>query len=203
MKIFWEIGLQAVEILTLIFGILGMTFSLLLLYSPAAVKNLSGVFNRSLNLDRKLAFLDKSVRTEQLFYSHPFVVGACLVAGSLFALVFFFFKLDIVQFSRIVFGAPRTTVGVEMLFEFLVLIGKTACVIGLCLGVVLLVAPQRLRRFESKMNSWFETGPLLERLEKPRDNFDTFLFRHPVFFGALGAAVSCLLIILSVLNLLR
>lgn len=203
MKIFWEIGLQAVEILTLIFGILGMTFSLLLLYSPAAVKNLSSVFNRSVNLERRLSFLDKSVRTEQLFYSHPVVIGSCLVAGSLFALVFFFFKLDIAQFSRIVFASSSTSVGMEILFDFLVLVGKTACVIGLCLGFLLLVAPQRLRRWEGKLNSWFETGPLVEKLEKPRDHFDTFLFRHPVFFGVLGGAVSCLLIILSVLNLLR
>ena len=34
MEIFWEIGLHTVEILTLLFGVLGMAFSLLLLISP-------------------------------------------------------------------------------------------------------------------------------------------------------------------------
>ncbi|MEJ2286887.1 MAG: hypothetical protein P8X85_25235 [Desulfobacterales bacterium] len=51
MEIFWEIGLQTVEILTLIFGVMGMTLSLMLLFAPRLARNLSNVFNRSINVD--------------------------------------------------------------------------------------------------------------------------------------------------------
>lgn len=202
-QIFWEIGLQAVEIMTLVFGILGMSFFMLLVFSPASVQSLSRVFNRSVDLERKLAFLDKSVRTEEFFYGHPVACGACLLLGSLFALAFFFFKLDVAHFSRIVLGSTRASAGVEILFDFLAWIGKLACLFGMFLGAMLLIAPRRLRRWEARLNSWFETRPLIERLEKPRTDLDSFLFRHPLAFGLVGGAFSCLLIVLSVLNLLR
>jgi hypothetical protein len=203
MRFFWEIGLQSIEILTLIFGILGMTVSLLLLYSPSVVRDLSAVFNRSVDLDRKISFLDRSISTDKLIYEHPVLFGVFMALGSAFALVFFFFKLDVAHFSRVVFASSGSNVGAEMFFDFLAMLGKIACVFGFGLGCVLAMAPKRIRRLESKLNSWFETGPLMEKLEKPRHGFDTFLFRHSRFFGFLGAAVSGLLIVLSVLNLLR
>ena len=44
MPIFQQIALEAVEILTLIFGIFGITFSLLLIFSPGLTKSVSTVF---------------------------------------------------------------------------------------------------------------------------------------------------------------
>ena len=54
MEIFWEIGIQTTEILTLIFGIMGMTLSLMLLLVPHLARNLSNVLNRSINVDKGL-----------------------------------------------------------------------------------------------------------------------------------------------------
>ena len=54
MEIFWEIGIQTIEILTLVFGIMGMTLSLMLMFSPRLTQNLSNVLNRSINVDKKL-----------------------------------------------------------------------------------------------------------------------------------------------------
>ena len=41
MEIVKEIGLQVIEILTLLFGILGMTFSAMLMFSPNLTQSLS------------------------------------------------------------------------------------------------------------------------------------------------------------------
>ena len=203
MTILWEIGRQTIEILTLIIGMLGLTFSLLLLFSPALVINLSRVFNRSVNLDRRLSFLDKGIRTDGLFYGHPKTAGVCLVAGSAFALAFFLFRLDLPQFTQVLFGAQGRSLAVEILFESLVWFGKIACLLGLAAGLLLLLAPEWLRRIENRMSTWVETRPLLDRLERPRHQVDDFFLRHPRFFGLLGGSVSCLLIVLSILNLLR
>ena len=67
MPIFQQIALEAVEILTLVFGILGITFSLLLIFSPSLTKSISVMFNRYVNLDEKVSYLDKDVRGG-LFY---------------------------------------------------------------------------------------------------------------------------------------
>ena len=95
MEIFWEIGLQTIEILTLIFGVLGMTLSLMLLFSPRLAQSLSNILNRSINVDKGIEYLDKEIEISEFFYNHHIAVGLALVAGSVFSLFFFFFSLDV------------------------------------------------------------------------------------------------------------
>ena len=73
MEIVKEIGLQVIEILTLIFGILGMTFSAMLMFSPNLTQSLSNILNRNVNIDEKLSFLDKAFEiTEYIYFRvHP------------------------------------------------------------------------------------------------------------------------------------
>jgi hypothetical protein len=73
MEIFWDIVIHTVEILTLLFGVLGMAFSLLLLFSPRMTKSLSSYFNRSISLESKINFLDMDIPTEAFIYSHHVV----------------------------------------------------------------------------------------------------------------------------------
>ena len=203
MNILWEIGLQAVEIMTLVVGMLGMAMSLLLLFAPSIARNLSTILNRSMDVDKQLLFLDKSIRTDELIYGHPVIVGGGLVVASLFALIFFFFKIDVAEFARIFFG-PNNHSGVgEILFQAVAWIGKLACFLGLVFGLCLMVSPATLRRIERNLNTYMETRSFVERLERSSHDIDAFFFRYPIFFGFLGAAISCLLIVLSVLNLLR
>jgi hypothetical protein len=203
MNIFWEIGLQAVEIMTLVFGMLGMAMSLLILFAPSTARNLSSIFNRSVDVDKKLLFLDKSISTDELIYGHPVIVGGGLVAASLFALIFFFFKVDIADFTRIFFGANNDSTVGEIIFQTVAWIGKVACFLGLAVGLWLVVSPATMRRFERKLNTWMETRSFVERLDRSSHDFDAIFFRYPIFFGLLGGAFSCLLIILAILNLLR
>jgi hypothetical protein len=203
MKILWEIGLQAVEIMTLVVGMLGMAMSLLFLFAPSTARNLSAIFNRSMDIDKKLLFLDKRIGTDELIYGHPLIMGGGLVAASLFTLIFFFFKVDIVDFTRIVFGPSHTSGLGEIIFQTVAWIGKVACFLGLAVGLCLLVSPATLRRVERKLNTWMETRSFVERLDRSSHDIDAIFFRYPFFFGLLGGAISCLMIVLSILNLLR
>ena len=153
MNILWEIGLQAVEIMTLVVGMLGMAMSLLFLFAPSTARNLSTIFNRSVDVDKKLLFLDKSIRTDELIYGHPVIVGGGLVAASLFALIFFFFKVDIAEFTRIFFGPNHNSSVGEIIFQTVAWVGKVACFLGLAFGLCLLVSPATMRRIERKLNT--------------------------------------------------
>ena len=203
MNLFWEIGMQAVEIMTLVVGMLGMTMSLLLLFAPSTVRNLSTILNRSMDVDRRLLVLDKNIRTDELIYNHRLIVGGGFAAASLFALIFFFFKADIADFTRIFFGPNHNSSVGEILFQTVAWIGKVACFLGLALGLCLLVSPATMRRIERKLNIWIETRSFVERLDRSSHDIDAILFRYPIFFGLLGGAISGLLIVLSILNLLR
>ena len=202
MQIIWDILLDTVEILTLLFGILGLAFSLMLAFSPAVVETIGKLMNRHINFEKNLAVLDKDITTGHLFYNHPAISGICLIAGSVFALVFFFFRLDVSNFSMIFLGSSSTSVTGELLFNALAWIGKVACMLGLLYGIGLLVAPNFMQVIETKMNAWVETRPALEKLNSEEHNLDSFLYRFPITFGVAGAIISFLLIVLSILNIL-
>jgi hypothetical protein len=69
-------------------------------------------------------------------------------------------------------------------------------------GAFLLLAPDKMRNVDRKVNIWFETKGIFARFDQAGPELDVFLFRHPFFFGLSGVLVSFLIITLSVVNLL-
>ena len=202
MQLIQQIGLQAVEILTLVFGILGVTFSLLVLFSPNLTRSISNVFNRYVSIDEKVTYLDKDIQVNPFIYSHNLLFGTCLIFGSVFSLIFFFFRLDVSTFANIFFVSHKHLSINEMIFDTVSWIGKVACFFGLFFGAFLFFAPNKMRNIENKINSRFETRPLFDKLNESNYALDNILFRHPVIFGLAGLIISFLIIILSILNLL-
>ena len=203
MEIFWEIGIQAVEILTLIFGILGMTLSLMLLFSPTMAQSLSNLLNRRINVDKSIEYLDRHIEITDFFYSHHIAMGILLVAGSVFSLFFFFFSLDVTKFAGIFFGPRANGFSAEFIISSIAWVGKIGCMAGLVCGISLVFVPDLLKRIDYKLNSWFETKSMIDKLDKSSHDLDTFFFRHPIAVGLTGAVISFCLISLSVINLLE
>jgi hypothetical protein len=203
MDLLREIGLRAIEIMTLVFGMLGMTLSLLLLFAPRVAQTLSNILNRSVDVDKKLSVLDKDIQTDKLIYGHPLLVGGGLFAGSLFALFFFFYNFEPSVFARLFFGSHHQTVSGEIIFQTVGWIGKLACLLGLLGGAGLILAPRRVRDLDQRMNAQYETFSWIEKLQRSTHSLDTVLFRYPILSGLLGGSISSVLIVLSILNLLR
>jgi len=202
MKIIQQIGLQAVEVLTLITSVLGMTLSIMLLLSPNLTQSLNRILNRRINFDDKIKVLDKDIKIEPYFYSHHVLIGNLLIGGAVFSLFFFFFSLDVSKFTSVFLGSHKYMFVFEILTDSFVWIGKIICMVALFYGLMLVFAPGKMRQIESKLNSWFETGPFIEKLEKTNHNLDAFIFRYPIMVGAAGAALSFFLLSLSIINLL-
>jgi hypothetical protein len=202
MEIIKEIGLQVIEILTLTFGILGMTFSAMLMFSPNMTQNLSNILNRKVNIDEKIAFLDKDIEITQYLYGHHVVVGLLLIIGSVIALSFFYFSLDVAKFIKVFFDSPQQVFFGEIILKSILWVGKITCLAGLFFGSLLMLAPAKMKQWEKKLNSWFETKAMFEKLEQSSDNVDSFFFRHPVPVGLTGAVISFFIISLSIVNLL-
>jgi len=202
MKIIQQIGLQAVEVLTLITGLLGMTLSIMLLFSINLTQSLNRRLNRKINFDDKIKFLDKDIKTEHYFYGHHVLIGMLLFGGAVFSLFFFYFSLDVAKFTSLFLGSYKYRFVFEILIDSFVWIGKIVCLIALCYGLMLVFVPGRMRQIESKLNFWFETGTIIEKLEKTDHSLDAFVFRHPIMVGVAGAALSLLLLSLSIINLL-
>ncbi len=203
MEIIWDIAIHTVGILTLLFGVLGMAFSLLLLFSPRLTKSIGNFFNRNITVGSSASILDRDIPTEVFIYSHHIIFGLCLVAGSIFALIFFFFNIDVANFANVFLGSKKYFQTLEIIFFFFAWIARIGCVFGLAFGIFLLIAPHKMRAFESRVNTWFETGSFFQKLDQSGPELDALFFRYPYFFGVAGAIVSFLIITLSVVNLLN
>lgn len=202
MNILWDIALHTVEILTLLFGVLGMAFSLLLLFSPRLTKTVGDFFNRNISVQSKINILDKDIETETFIYSHHVVFGLCMVVGSVFAFIFFVFDLNISNFADVFIVSQKYFLILEIVFYAFTWIARFACILGIVFGGFLLFAPDKMRGFENKVNTWFETRGIFEKLDQPGPELDAFMFRHPFFFGLSGALLSFLIITLAIVNLL-
>jgi len=203
MDIFWDIGLHTVEILTLLFGVLGMAFSLLLLISPRLTRTAGNFFNRNISVEPRLNILDMDIKTETLIYGHNIVIGLCLVAGSIFALIFFAFDLNISNFANVFIVSGKYFIIFEIIFNTFVWIARIACILGIVFGGFLLFAPDKMRNVDRKVNVWLETRGIFAKLDQTGPELDAFLFRHPFFFGLAGVLLSFLIITLSTINLLN
>ena len=203
MEIIWEIILQSLEIFTLVVGVLGLFLSLLLLFAPRASKAFSELCNRYIDVDRKIiGFIDKDIQTEKMVYHHNIITGIALIIGSSFILVFLFYRLDVRNFISIFFGSGQFVTTGEVVVSAMALIGKTAGVVGLLLGSILLFNPEQMRGIETKLNKWFATEPMFKKLETSRD-VDTVIYRRPVTFGVIGLITSVVLTFLAFQNLVR
>jgi hypothetical protein len=80
---------------------------------------------------------------------------------------------------------------------------RISCFLGLACGVLLLAAPDKMKRIEKQLNFLFETKPMVAKLDRSSYNMDAFIFRHPFIVGLTGAMLSFFLILLSIANLLR
>jgi hypothetical protein len=202
MDFFWAIGFQTAQYSTLIFGIFGITFSFILLISPALTTSLSNVFNNYIDVDDKIAILDKGIQIDDFFYTHHFSIGICLIAGSLFSLIFFLFEMNMSGFANIFFAMGKSSIVIELSFLFFSWILKISCVIGFVMGIMLVLAPGKVREFEKKMNSWFETQTLVSKLNSPARMIDAYFFKYHIVFGMVGLLVSAFVLITSILNFL-
>ena len=69
--------------------------------------------------------------------------------------------------------------------------------------MILVYRPARMQQIERRMDTWFATQPMLEKLDHSYPSGDTLVYRRPIIFGTLGLFTSMLLTFLTVNNLIH
>jgi hypothetical protein len=201
---FWVIFLRALEIYTLIVGVVGMVLSTLLLLAPRLLKRVGETLNRSIDVDKKISRLvDRSVPTAVFFYRHNIISGVCLILGAVFVLLFLFLRLDVDRLMSVFFLNDKFKVAYEILVTTIALLGKVAGAVGLVIGVILACRPATMQQIERRMDTWFATQPMWEKLDRSHPTVDSLVYRQPMIFGAIGLFTSVLLTFLAVNNLIH
>jgi hypothetical protein len=193
-------ALEATGALTLVFGVCGTLFSLALLFFPDLTRAASDFFNRNIDLKTRLAYFDRRIRDDLFVYRHPVVYGLLMIFGAVVTLVFLTYRLDIPGLLAVLRVPPAHRPLWELGCLFLAAVGQVAAAAGIAIGLLLIAAPARLRRWEERLNAWVPTQPLVDRLDALHHEVNVFSFRHPVLMGSLGLALSLVLIALSLTN---
>jgi hypothetical protein len=197
-------GLQAVEIFTLVVGIAGIILSLLLLFDPRKIQQLGRRFNRYVDIDKKFRIMiDQNISTDGLFYNHNILAGICLIVGSAFILVFLFYRLDVQSILTALFGEGNFNTVTDIVITAMALVGKLAGIMGILLGSILLFDPDQLKNIEKRLNIWFATEPMIDKLERSHLDIDAFVYQKPVLCGIVGLTTSILLTYLALGNIFK
>lgn len=203
MGIIWEICLQTVEIFALVVAILGVLLSLLLLFAPQFIRSLSKTLNRHVDVDTKvLSIADKEIRTEGLIYDHNIITGTCFIIGSAFILIFLYYRLDVKSLASLFAGYSKSATISEVIVGAMALVGKLTGIVGIIIGSVLLFSPEQLRFIEGRLNTWFSTQSMVDRLDRTYQDVDAVVFQKPIAFGIIGLIPSVVLLYLAIRNLL-
>lgn len=200
MELIWDLCLQAASIFVLVLGFVGIGLSLLLLISPATAKSLSNTFNKYVIVDKKLTYLNKPIQTDSFTYQHNILTGLSLVAGSIFFLVFLFFRFDIAQALNLLVGSNYMVL-FEIFLKTAVTIGKIAGLAGIVIGFCLLFLPDLMVKIENRMDAWIATQDMVDKLDELHLGIDNIILRFPLLFGFTGLMTSAVLIILSIASL--
>ena len=201
MELIWNICLQSVSIFVLILGIVGLAVSLLLVISPNTAKSLSNTFNKYVIIDKKLTYLNKPIQTDSFTYQHNILTGLSLVCGSIFFLVFLFFRFDMAKTLNMFLDRNYLFL-YEILLNTTVLIGKLAGFTGVVIGLCLLFLPDIMVKIENRMDAWIATQDIADKLDEFHLGIDNIILRFPLLFGFTGLMTSAVLIILSIASLL-
>jgi len=193
MNVMMEIALESARILSLLFGFVGLAFSILLLFSPVVTRRICDVVNHPVLLENNTRYLNTYIAFDRLAHRHHALVGLLIAAGSAFISLFFWGTLDD-RFLGDLFG--RITI------EFAITLGRVIGPIGMALGLMLAIRPAALLRIETSVNRWISTEPFVDSLNQMRYPIDSMVFRHPLIFGVVGMIASTVLIVLSLLRLL-
>jgi len=201
MEPIWDICLQALEIFILVLGIVGVVLSFLLLTSQDRIRSISNMFNQYVFGGKKLSYLNKPIQTDSFTYQHNILAGISLVGGSVFFLVFLFFRFDIAK-ALDLFVNHKYVILIEINLKSLILFGKIAGFAGIVFGLFLLFAPEIMVKIENKMDAWIATQYMADKLDELNYGIDNIILRYPLLFGFTGLMTSVVLIILAIASLL-
>jgi len=193
MQLVLEILIRVAEILTIVAGTAGVCLSLVLLVSPRLIHKASQALNRHVLNENQLASLNPSVPAEPYLLKHHVVLGGCLVASSIFILLFMFIQAPIVESFGFI---------TDMAIEFSILLGKTAGCIGLIAGTILFFSPTTFKAIGQRANMWIDTQAIFTKLDTLSVDVDSFFIKYSLICGLVGLAVSAALIAISILNFL-
>jgi hypothetical protein len=168
---------RALSIFLLVGALMGIVVSLLLIFKPHLMIHVNRTANRWVSMRPISRWLDRSISIERWFYRHHRAMGASIVLGAGYILVYFgvlFDKTQMLRHSRVKIPAKL----LEGLLDALVLCSLVGGAVALAAGLFIWARPSLLRGIEKKSNRWVTSRRATKVLDVTHDRADRFVEGH-------------------------
>ena len=149
-------------------GALIVLLGIAMMLMPGHIVRAGASLNRWISTDRFFHNLDRPRHTERALYRHHRILGACIIAGSLFILYVFLFqlRLQLLIENLPTLGNPAVS---DWVYSSAIYLLEAGAVVTLLIGAVVVMRPSLLKKLEEWSNHWVETGTRLRGLDRRHD----------------------------------
>jgi hypothetical protein len=166
-------------IFLMIGALFGVALALLLILKPQFIERLNRMGNRWVTTRHISRWLDRSISIERWFHQHHRAVGAVIVLGASYMLIYFGFLFDkAYMLQRLSLRMRLPAQMLDGLLNALVLASLVGGAVALIAGLFLWLRPSLLRDTEEQANQWVTSRRATKILDVPHGQVDLFVARH-------------------------
>jgi hypothetical protein len=173
----------------------GVALGGLLILKADKLHAINRLANRWITVDHIGHALDKQVSVEHWFYRRHRLLGAFILFGATYMLVYFGMLIERGELIRKLTTRMPPNLA-EGLADASVLLALSGGVVALSVGLFLYFRPSLLKDVEQHSNRWVSGQRVIEPLDVRRDYIDQFVMRHAQRAGWLLVLGSVYLLIL-------
>lgn len=164
-----------------VLGILIVVLGLWIIFLPRHFLRVGQSMGKWISTDRYFESLDRPRYQERFIYKHHQIVGALIVAGSLYTLVI----LISIDFARISAALPVLVSHLmsEWIYVSLYYLLLGANLMALLIGGLVFIRPSLLKRVEESLNRWIGIDENLKKLDETHEIAIDILPGNPRLFG--------------------
>lgn len=181
-----EIGLSTLLWFLALGSVAGLFVGAALIVRPSWVAQMGKYINRWMSTRNPYRELERWIRLDNWFYQHHRVSGGLLLAGAVWAIVFFITSFDkhryLADLSKVIHIPPQLIAG---LLDAFVLMSMLGALFAALISLLLLLRPSLLREFDQFANQWISMRCTLKPMEVSRFSLDEYVSRNTHLAGIL------------------
>lgn len=187
MSIVYVILLDAAKILAFLLIILSFVVSLLVLFKPTLIVQLSEWLNTSYSTEAVSKVLDSKVDSAETILKYRWLVGTVFLAGSLFTARFVLVDFDPKRFVETIISRPGTSEAMiyGMLFSFLKWLIVVCSSVGVVVCLCLMFFPERFKKISDWLDTFVSTEKIGTTMDASHHFLDSWVYKHHGIVGLL------------------
>ena len=190
-EIMREIAIESFKWFLILGSFVALVIGIILFIRPDVVQRVNKALNKWYSARKKMKPLEIMRDTDDYFYRNNKILGWILLIGSVICLYVFAFDFR-VEFSE--FYGTEVELFQALVLQTLKVFFIIFMIIGIPVWILLIFAPERLKTVSHFFNRWISTRLMLLPLEQMHYEFDSFVFKHPRFFGVVFVLGSVLIL---------